>query len=70
VSQDQRKRRQFLADALFAGGSLAVAALTARWLTRPAPEPQAHQTPRPDVAKTPEPMPMGAVVAPQEGCSH
>lgn len=40
------KRRQFLADALFAGGTVAAAALTARWLSEkpPAPPPTTGPT--------------------------
>lgn len=51
MSEERLKRRRFLADALFAGGALGAAALTARYFTRPAePEP---------------PMP-GAVAVPPE----
>lgn len=37
MSEERLKRRRFLADALFAGGALGAAALTARYLTQPPP---------------------------------
>lgn len=47
---ERMKRRQFIADALFAGGALGAAALATRWLvsTEPAaPAPVASPTPPP-----------------------
>lgn len=40
MSQEKLKRRQFLADALFAGGALGAAALAARYLSNTPPEPE------------------------------
>lgn len=69
---DQRKRRQFLADALFAGGGLAAAALLARSFvpaeptvaqatSTPSPTPTATKTTCPPQPNVPYP---GEMVAP------
>lgn len=73
---DKRKRRQFLADALFAGGSLAAAALLARHFAQPEPVvAQTTPTPTPTPSSTPtscppdpnRPVPGEMVAPPIEG---
>lgn len=70
---DKRKRRQFLADALFAGGGLAAAALLARGFMKPGeavaqgtPTPSASPSAKPSCPPTPNmPVPGEMVAEPQ-----
>ncbi len=61
MSDERVKRRKFLADALFAGGALGVAALSARFLSQPHEElPVAKVEPT-----TPPPRPKATPIKPQ-----
>ncbi|MCE7875485.1 hypothetical protein DYH09_34675 [bacterium CPR1] len=65
MSADKLKRRQFLADALFAGGALGAAALAARYLGNKPPEPEPKIMGKVAPVHTPTPEPTG-ICAPVE----
>ncbi|GMU53387.1 MAG: hypothetical protein AMXMBFR33_25330 [Candidatus Xenobia bacterium] len=58
MSGDKLKRRQFLADALFAGGALGAAALAARYLGNTPPEPEPKVMGKVAPVNTPTPTPV------------
>lgn len=66
MSQEKLKRRQFLADALFAGGALGAAALAARYLGNTPPEPEPKVMGKVAPVTTPTPEPTGGICAPVE----
>ncbi len=64
MSQEKLKRRQFLADALFAGGALGAAALAARYLGSTPPEPEPRVMGKVAPVDTPTPVSTCAPVEP------
>ncbi len=73
MSEPQKKRRQFLADALFAGGAVGAAALGARWFSNRSrevaqnPEPTATASPAPTSTPSSTPTPTTQETCPPVG---
>ncbi len=67
MSEPQKKRRQFLADVLFAGGALGAAALGTRYLMTPRAAPKEQPTPAPTATKKPPASPTPVPEAPTRG---